>query len=144
MLFFAFCELKGANPLPAKEAHALEWASIFNEGQTYQSYLNCLRKARFVLRYPIDWYSPAVVYAARCLRAAGKRKLRPPPPHNFIRSELVLRFIKFEGDDGEFARLAYLAFLFFCFFRLPSGALILQRARKLGEIELFALNARSG
>ena len=137
--FFAFCELKGAKPFPIKEAHALEWGSIFNEGQTYQSYLNCLRKACFVLRYPIDWYSPAVVYAARCLRAAGKRKIRFP---NFIRSELVLRIIKHEGDDSEFARLAYLAFLFA--FRVPSEALILQRASKNDEIELFTPQREKG
>ena len=63
--YFSFCELKGSKPFSANESTAPERSSIFNESQTYQSYLNCLRKACFVLRYPAAWYTPAIIYAAR-------------------------------------------------------------------------------
>ena len=89
-------------------------------------------KACYVRRKPTDWSTPAVIHASYALRLAGKNRIRFP---NFIRSELIWRIASAEPKDSEFPHLAYLAFLFA--FRVPSEALVLQRAHKGGEVDLF-------
>ena len=50
-------------------------------------------------------------------------------------SELIWRIIKSEPTTSELPQLAFLAFLFA--FRVPSEALLLQRAHKHDEVDLF-------
>lgn len=88
--------------------------------------------ACYVLRKPVGWSTPAVIHAAYALRLVGKNRIRFT---NFIRSELIRRIIRAEPKGSELPQLAYLAFLFA--FRVPSEALMLQRAHKHDEVNLF-------
>ena len=85
-----------------------------------------------MLRKSVDWSTPAVIHAAYALRLVGGNRIRFP---NFIRIELIWRIIKSEPKGSELPQLAYLAFLFA--FRFPPEALLLQRARKNDEVNLF-------
>ena len=105
---------------------------MFKDGATFQQYVNSLRKACYVLRRPLDWSTRAVVHTCYGMRLAGDNKIRFP---NFIRSTLVWKIIKSEGPKSEMAILAYVAFLFA--FRVPSEALLIKRAHKHDEIDLF-------
>ena len=130
--YFAFCELKGIRPFPISERYVLQMSTLFAETATFQQYVNSLRKVCYILRYPLDWSTKAVCHAAFGLRLAGQNRIRFP---NFIRSELIWKMVTQLGPENEFARLAYISFLFA--FRVPSEALLLRRAHKRDEVDLF-------
>ena len=95
-------------------------------------FLDHILRNIYILRQSLEWSTRAVCHAAYGLRLAGNNRIRFP---NFIRSELIWRLAAHFGDDDEFVRLAYISFLFA--FRVPSEALLLRRAYKSDEIELF-------
>ena len=84
-----------------------EGGSIFNEGQTYQSYLNCVHKACFAPRYPADWYTPRRDLRRKGLAHGWETK---DSITSFNRIEIALRIIRLGGESSEFVNLAYLAF----------------------------------
>ena len=115
-----------------KEKYDLQWISLFSEAATSRQYANSMRKSRCAIRKPTDWSAPAVIHAEFALRLAGRCRTTLP---NFVRSELIRRLISAGHGISGLLRVSNLTFL--GAFRVPSEALLIQRAQMVGEADIY-------